>query len=304
MDKHGDFFPENPRNIDELIDALAQRAAAAQRMRNSMTQEQRDELDALAAQAFGSPELMQSLAQLDDNLRALRPGEDWGGSEEFGGEQGLGLGDGTGVLQDLAELDDLAEQLSQSYGGARMDDVDLDKLARQLGDQAAVDAKTLAELERALQRDRLPQARLRRPAEALAQGDAPARQGAAQRRRQPDVRPPGPARPAPCRRGGRAQRGQPGVGVRRHRAVGRDPHGHQRGGPHGGRGRRPRRRRPSRRPRHRGQRDRGTHPGRGRAARGHVVLDGDGRPLGADEAHGARPAPADHAPASAATTCS
>jgi uncharacterized protein with von Willebrand factor type A (vWA) domain len=150
MDKHGDFFPENPQNIDELMDALAQRAAAAQRMRNSMTQEQRDELDALASQAFGSPELMQSLAQLDDNLRALRPGEDWGGSEEFGGEEGLGLGDGTGVLQDLADLDDLGEQLSQSYGGARMDDVDLDKLARQLGDQAAVDAKTLGELERAL----------------------------------------------------------------------------------------------------------------------------------------------------------
>ena len=150
MDKHGDFFPENPRDIDELMDALAQRAAAAQRMRNSMTQEQRDELDALAAQAFGSPELMQSLAQLDDNLRALRPGEDWNGSEEFDGQQGLGLGDGTGVLQDLADLDDLSEQLSQAYGGARMDDVDLDKLARQVGDRAAVDAQTLAELERAL----------------------------------------------------------------------------------------------------------------------------------------------------------
>jgi uncharacterized protein with von Willebrand factor type A (vWA) domain len=150
MAKHGDFVPENPQNIDELMDALAQRAAAAQRMRNSMTQEQRDELDALASEAFGSPELMQGLAQLDDNLRALRPGEDWGGSEEFGGEEGLGLGDGTGVLQDLADLDDLGEQLSQSYGGARMDDVHLDKLSRQLGDEAAVDAKTLAELERAL----------------------------------------------------------------------------------------------------------------------------------------------------------
>src|SRR5580765_6843248 len=150
MDKHGDFFPENPQNIDELMDALAQRAAAAQRMRNSMTQEQRDELDALAAQAFGSPELMQSLSQLDDNLRALRPGEDWGGSEEFGGEQGLGLGDGTGVLQDLADLDDLSEQLSQSYGGARMDDVDIDKLEKQLGDAAAVDARTLQRLEQAL----------------------------------------------------------------------------------------------------------------------------------------------------------
>jgi uncharacterized protein with von Willebrand factor type A (vWA) domain len=150
MDKHGDFFPENPQNIDELLDSLAQRAAAAQRMRNSMTQEQRDELDALAAQAFGSPELMQSLAQLDANLQSLRPGEDWGGSERMDGDEGLGLGDGTGVFQDLADLDELSDQLSQSYGGARMDDLDLDRLARQLGDDAAVDARTLQQLEKAL----------------------------------------------------------------------------------------------------------------------------------------------------------
>jgi uncharacterized protein with von Willebrand factor type A (vWA) domain len=150
MDKHGDYFPENPQDVDELLDALAQRSAAAQRMLNSMTPEQRQELMALSAQAFGSPELMDSLNRLDGNLQALRPGEDWGGSEEFSGEQGLGLGDGTGVLQDLSELDSLAEQLSQSYDGARMDDVDLDALARQLGDEAAVSARTLQELERAL----------------------------------------------------------------------------------------------------------------------------------------------------------
>ncbi|MDP3891742.1 hypothetical protein, partial [Nocardioides sp.] len=166
MDKHGDFFPENPGSVDELLDALAQRSAAAQRMLNSMTAEQRAELMELSAQAFGSPQLGEQLAQLDANLRALRPGEDWGGSEGFGGEEGLGLGDGTGVFEDLAELDELAEQLSQQYAGARMDDVDLDRLARQLGDEAAVDARTLAELERSLresgylQRDTSGQLRL------------------------------------------------------------------------------------------------------------------------------------------------
>ncbi len=150
MAKHGEFFPENPQNVDELIDAMAQRAAAAQRMMNSMTAEQRAELMSLAEQAFGSPALMDQLAQLDANLQALRPGEDWRGSEQFDGEQGLGLGDGTGALQDLADLDDLAEQLSQSYDGARLDDIDLDKLASQLGNDAAVDARTLQQLEQAL----------------------------------------------------------------------------------------------------------------------------------------------------------
>jgi uncharacterized protein with von Willebrand factor type A (vWA) domain len=150
MKKHGDYFPENPATIDELLDSLAQRAAAAQRMRNSMSQEQRDELDALAQQAFGSPELMESLGALDANLRSLRPGENWGGSEQMDGEQGLGLGDGTGVFQDIADLDSLAEQLAQSYNGSRLDDLDLDALSRQLGDEAAVDARTLQQLEKAL----------------------------------------------------------------------------------------------------------------------------------------------------------
>jgi uncharacterized protein with von Willebrand factor type A (vWA) domain len=150
MEKHGEFFPDKPGNIDELLDSLAERAAAAQRMRNSMTPEQRNELDALGQQAFGSPELMQSLSQLDGSLRALRPGENWGGSEQMDGEQGLGLGDGTGVFQDIAELDTLSDQLSQSYNGSRMDDLDLDLLSRQLGDEAAVDAQVLKQLEKAL----------------------------------------------------------------------------------------------------------------------------------------------------------
>ena len=54
MDRHGDFFPEGPQDVDELIDALAQRAAAAQRLLNSMTPGQREELMQLSAQAFGT----------------------------------------------------------------------------------------------------------------------------------------------------------------------------------------------------------------------------------------------------------
>ncbi len=150
MEKHGDFFPENPQDIDELLDSLAQRAAAAQRMLNSMTEEQRQELMELSQQAFGSPQLMEQLARMDANLQALRPGEDWSGSESFEGDQGMGLGDGTGALQDLAQLDQLSDQLAQSYQGARLDDVDLDALAGQLGPEAAVAAKTLQELEQAL----------------------------------------------------------------------------------------------------------------------------------------------------------
>ncbi|GAB7068472.1 VWA domain-containing protein [Mycobacterium hodleri] len=150
MAKHGEFFPENPKNIDELLDSLAKRAAAAQRFRNSLSPDQRAELDALAQQAFGSPSLTNALDKLDQHLQNARPGEDWQGSERFKGDNPMGMGEGAQALADIGELEQLAEQLSQSYAGAQMDDVDLDMLARQLGDQAAVDARTLSELERAL----------------------------------------------------------------------------------------------------------------------------------------------------------
>ena len=160
MAEHGEFFPEQPRSVEELLDSLAQRAAAAQRMRNSMTPEQQAELDALAQQAFGSPELAQQLAELDGMLQAARPGEDWQGSENFRGQQGMGLGEATQAMADIGELEQLAEQLSQAYPGARMEDVDLVALEHQLGPQAVADARTLSDIERELARqgflDRAP----------------------------------------------------------------------------------------------------------------------------------------------------
>jgi len=171
MREHGEFFPENPRTTDELIDLLAQRAAAAQRMLNSMSAEQRAELSQLAQQAFGDPRLAQALAQLDAQLQGLRPGEDWTSPGRFRGDNPLGLGEATRALEELGQLDALAEQLAQSYPGARMEDIDLDALEEVLGEQARVDARALAELERELARqgvfERMPDGSLRLSPKAL-----------------------------------------------------------------------------------------------------------------------------------------
>ncbi|WP_372496965.1 hypothetical protein [Pseudonocardia humida] len=155
MRRHGDFFPEGPQSTDELVDLLAQRSAAAQRMLNSMTAEQRAELMELSQQAFGDPRLAEQLAQLDAQLQGLRPGEDWDGDGRFRGDNPLGMGEATRAMEELGQLDALAEQLSQSYPGARMEDIDLEALGRHLGDRARVDAQALADLQRELERDGL-----------------------------------------------------------------------------------------------------------------------------------------------------
>ncbi|WFN93580.1 VWA domain-containing protein [Gordonia sihwensis] len=171
MDKHGEFFPEDPRSTEELIDSLARRSAAAQQFFNSLTPEQQAELAELSQQAFGSPALMSQLAQMDDALRQARPDLDWNGGQEFSGDQPMGLGEGAAALRDIAELENLAEQLSQGYAGAQLEDVDLDALARQLGDEAAADARTLAELDRAMREegffDRAPDGQTRLSPKAM-----------------------------------------------------------------------------------------------------------------------------------------
>ncbi|HEY0814736.1 MAG TPA: VWA domain-containing protein [Pseudonocardia sp.] len=155
MQAHGEFFPEGPQSTDELIDLLAARAAAAQRMLNSMTEAQRNELMELAQQAFGDPRLAQALGQLDAQLQGLRPGEDWQGEGRFRGENPMGMGEATRAMEQLGQLDALAEQLAQSYPGARLEDIDLESLAQHLGDEARVDARALADLQRELERQGL-----------------------------------------------------------------------------------------------------------------------------------------------------
>lgn len=153
MQRHGEFFPENPRNTDELIDALARRAAAAERMLRSMTPQQREELSSLIQQAFGNnPALSAQLGALRDNLRALRPGLDWSSPSHMQGENPLPYGEAVEALADLGDLEALAEQLAQEHPGASLDDVDVETLERQLGGEAGMDLRALRELERELER--------------------------------------------------------------------------------------------------------------------------------------------------------
>lgn len=152
MERHGEFFPENPRTTDELIDLLARRAAAAERLMRSLSPEQREELAQLMSQAFGDPDLAFELTALRDNLRSLRPGLDWESRARMRGEQPMGYGESVEAIAELADLESLISQLGQDYPGSTLDDVDVEALERQLGPHAVNDLAALKELERELER--------------------------------------------------------------------------------------------------------------------------------------------------------
>jgi len=153
MSKHGDFFPDQPRNVDELIDSLARRQAAAQRMLDSLSSTQRDELASLMAQAMQDIGLESEMGQLGDNLRALRPGMFRGRQRaDISGSEPLGFSDAVGAVADLADLEALEQQLGQGYPGASLDDVDVEALERQLPAQSVRDLAALRDLTAELER--------------------------------------------------------------------------------------------------------------------------------------------------------
>src|SRR6195952_1914140 len=158
MAKHGEFFPENPQTLEELTDALARRASAAERLMRSLSQEQRQELADLMSTAMEDLGLQSEMSRLSEALRGAPPGLDWGGQraggsrERMTGDEPLGLGEATDALQELAELDELAGALNQDYPGASLEDVDADAVARAVGRSGGAGLKALQELERELER--------------------------------------------------------------------------------------------------------------------------------------------------------
>ncbi|WP_433498029.1 hypothetical protein ACQP1K_24445 [Sphaerimonospora sp. CA-214678] len=151
MGKYGDMFPENPRNLTELVDQLARRAAAAQRLLASLTPRQRAELTALMEHTLEQAGLTEQMRRLGDALYARRPDLDWGTPERMSGDRPTGMGDAVNALQELADLGDLEATLRQDYPGARLDDIDEEAIRRALGRSAVDDLEALRQVERELE---------------------------------------------------------------------------------------------------------------------------------------------------------
>jgi len=154
MAQYGDLFPDSPRNLDELVDSLVRRMAAAQRLLNSLTDAQREELAGLMEQTLEDAGLAAEMSRLAASLRSRRPDMDFDGwpGEQMTGQDPLGLSEATTALADLADLADLEDALRQDYPGARLDDIDEEAVRRALGRQAVDDMEALRQIERELER--------------------------------------------------------------------------------------------------------------------------------------------------------
>jgi len=151
MEQFGDLFPGDPGTLDELLEQLAARMAAAQAMWNSMSPEQRAQLQGLAESLLEDMDLRWQVDRLAGNLQKAFPDAGWEQKFRFRGDDPMGMGEGTDAAGRLRDLDDLEGYLRAANSPASLSEVDLDKVARSLGEDAAKSLDRLAKLAKQLE---------------------------------------------------------------------------------------------------------------------------------------------------------
>ena len=152
MQRHGDFFPGDPKTLDELLEQMAARMAAMSRLLASLSPEERAELRALAEQVLQDMDLAFEVDRLGSNLASAFPDLGWGEPTHAGGDEPLPLSATIDAMERLHHLEELDRSLRGDYPGASIDDVDEDALRQALGENAVRDLRRLKEIERALER--------------------------------------------------------------------------------------------------------------------------------------------------------
>jgi uncharacterized protein with von Willebrand factor type A (vWA) domain len=152
MEQFGDFFPENPQTLDELLENMAARMAAMQRMMNSMTPEQRRQLQELSEQLLGDMDLAFQVDQLGEHMRSLFPQMGWEQRYDFQGQDPLGFADAMQMMEQLGDMDQLEQLMRGATNPGALAEADIDKVRDILGEESAAAMERIAELARQLEK--------------------------------------------------------------------------------------------------------------------------------------------------------
>ncbi len=150
MAEFGDLFP-GAGSLEELLEQLARRMAAAEAMWRSMDPGQRSELQALAQSLLEDLDLRWQVDRLAYNLERAVPGAGWGQGFRFSGDAPLGLGEATDLAEQAGAIERAEEVLRSASSPASLAEIDLDALEPLVGEDVTRSLERLARLVRDLE---------------------------------------------------------------------------------------------------------------------------------------------------------
>jgi uncharacterized protein with von Willebrand factor type A (vWA) domain len=150
MDRFGDMFPGNPQTLDELLEQMARQMAAMQQLLNSMSPEQRAQLQQLAESLLEDMDLRWQVERLGGNLRQAFPQVGWERGYDFSGQDPLGFAEAAAVMNQLGDMDRLEQMMSTASNPGALAEVDIERAGELLGPDAARSLEQLSKIAKQL----------------------------------------------------------------------------------------------------------------------------------------------------------
>ena len=153
MQKYGDYFP-GVNSLDDLVEQMQRSTAAMQAVLDSMTPDQRRQLQDMMDELIGDDRLRVDLAELAMNLEMVAP-SDARTRFRLSGDEPLSLAEAMRLMGTLQEMDELEHQMREARRSGELGDVDVDKMRDLVGDEEARALQELQDLIKQLEEEGL-----------------------------------------------------------------------------------------------------------------------------------------------------
>ena len=151
MHKHGHHFGNDVQSLDDLVERMGRQMQAMQQLMQSMSPEQRSQLEGMMQAIIQDPGLQEQMSRLGENLGQAMPPGDWRRRFQFSGDQSMTLSEAMRTLDRLNDFDDLERQLRDVQDWSDLAALDDDKVRDLLGEEEVEQMGQLQRLAKMLE---------------------------------------------------------------------------------------------------------------------------------------------------------
>lgn len=151
MHRWGHFFGPDVDNLDDLIERMQQQMGNARRLMQSLSPDQRGQLESMMQAAMQDEGLRQEMSRLGQNLSAMLPPDAFRQGYQFAGDESLSLEQAMRLMEHMDELDQLEAEFKDVRDWNDLANLDESKIERLLGEQEAEQFDQLQQMARVLE---------------------------------------------------------------------------------------------------------------------------------------------------------
>jgi uncharacterized protein with von Willebrand factor type A (vWA) domain len=153
MQKHGHNFPPGIENMDQLMEHLQKQMQYVENMLNSMSPQQRAELEEAMMQIMQDPGLQAEMSELAMHLSQMMPPQP-GRQYRFSGDpdESMSMAQAMSIMEQLDQMEQLERELNAARrGDPNLDNIDAEEVEQLLGPDARQALEQLRELAQQLE---------------------------------------------------------------------------------------------------------------------------------------------------------